>query len=155
MEGKEEGGHHGFFKDRIIDSLRRQPQILADTFPHAGSTQPYSPPSRGPVRITDSIQDTHQQQQYIHPIVRPHLIGSQRNVSDDNAVHESSTFSVPGRLHNMRTKQPSMLPYRKEKLGPRTRLHCKGSSIFLQTQIGKMAHCGYGKREVAKRKSEG
>ena len=46
----------------IIDSLMERPQILFKVgchFHHAGSTQPYSSPSRGPARITDSFQDTH------------------------------------------------------------------------------------------------
>ena len=58
-------------------------------------------------------------------------------------------------MSEQRTKQPSTLPYRKEKLGPRTRLQCKGSSSFLQTQIRKMAHGGYEKRRVSEHKPEG
>ncbi|KAJ9705744.1 hypothetical protein PVL29_003710 [Vitis rotundifolia] len=67
-------------------------------------TQPYST-IRGTCRITDSIQDT--------------------------AVHESFTFSVPGRLHNMRTKTPSLLPYERISWDHARACHCQRKLHFL------------------------
>ena len=53
-------------------------------FPHAGSTQPYSSPSRGPARNTDSIEDTHQQQ-----VTRGNLQGC---ISNGTSAHAGQNF---------------------------------------------------------------